>query len=94
MSRERTYQPEYSDLPIRENSLFGTRGRQCPECGELGETDAKVATRDGDEYLLWSVWYCHLCDKLWRASSRAMLAGFRKRTKRPGAYGYEVVGDE
>lgn len=93
-SAHRTYQPEYADLPIRENSLMGARGRQCPGCGKLGESDAKVATRDGDAYNLWWVWYCPDCDKLWRSSSRAVFAGFRTRTKRPEAIGYEVVGDE
>lgn len=90
-----TYKPEYADLSVKENSLMGTKGRQCPECGSLGETDAKIALeRDDGTYSLWVVWYCEDDDLLWRASSRPTLALWTTVTTHPELHGYEVVGHE
>jgi len=90
-----TYNPEYANLPVKENSFSGYKGRKCPDCGELGETDAKIALkRDDGTYSCWTVWYCEDCDLLWRASSRSTLMPFSTTTTNPEFHGFEVVGYE
>lgn len=90
-----TFAPEYADLPMKENSLGGTKGRKCPKCGDLGETDAKIALeREDGTYSLWTVWWCEECDLLWRSTSRPLLSPFTTTTSNPHRHGYEVVGEE
>lgn len=90
-----TYSPEYADLPVTENSLDGYKGRRCPECGELGSNEDRIALeRDDGTYSCWVVWYCNDCDMRWRATSRPLLSPFSTTTERPKMHGYEVVGHE
>lgn len=95
MTPDKTYQPEHADLPAKENSLMGTKGRKCPECGKLGSHDEKIALeRDDGTYSCWTVWHCEDCDKYWRASSRPTLKLWSTTVKNPKRHGYEVVGSE
>lgn len=88
----RTYHPEYANLPVKENSLSGYKGRKCPDCDKLGSVEKKIALeRDDGKYSQWTVYRCRDCDELWRTRSRWILTTV---CSNPGALGYEVVGHE
>lgn len=94
--QDRTYQPEYAELPLRVTEWFkGPSPSKCSECGAIGEHEAQIAIKEGDEYHLFTVWGCRECGYHWRTRARPLLNLFRYKTKRdPKFFGHEVVKRE